>query len=50
MDEDILNRVKDPKLRELLNVYKTTNNEFGLIDIMNYFGISNSIAGLVIDI
>jgi hypothetical protein len=35
--EDILNKIKDPKLRELLNVYRTTNNVFGLIDIMDYF-------------
>jgi hypothetical protein len=39
MAEDILSRIKDQKLRELLNVYKTTNNEFGLIDIMDYFGM-----------
>ncbi len=39
MVEDILSRIKDPKLREMINAYKATNNEFGLIDIMNYFGI-----------
>jgi len=39
MAVDILTRVKDPRLRELLNVYRTTNNVFGLIDIMDYFGM-----------
>jgi len=39
MAEYILNKIKDQKLRELLNAYKTTNNEFGLIDIMAHFGM-----------
>jgi hypothetical protein len=39
MIENILNKIKDPKLRELLNVYRTTNNVFGLIDVMDYFGM-----------
>jgi len=39
MAEDILSRIQDQKLRELLNVYRTTNNVFGLIDIMDYFGM-----------
>ncbi len=39
MVEDVLSRIKDLRLRKMLNVYKTTNNEFGLIDIMAYFGM-----------
>ena len=36
---DILSRIKDKRLRELLEAYKSTNIDFGLIDIMNYFGV-----------
>ncbi len=39
MAEDILSRIKDLTLRKLLNIYMTTNNVFGLIDIMDYFGM-----------
>jgi len=39
MTENVLSRIKDPKLRELLDTYKTTNIEFGLIDIMAHFGM-----------
>jgi len=35
---DILNKVKDKTLKEMLEKYKSLNVEFGLIDIMNYFG------------
>jgi len=37
MPNDILNKIKDKKLREMLETYRTTNIDFGLIDIMNYF-------------
>jgi hypothetical protein len=39
MTEDILNKIKDPKLRNDLNVYKESGNGFALIDILEYFGI-----------
>ena len=37
---NILNKIKDKKLRDLLTAYSKLPNEFGLIDILSSFGIS----------
>ena len=40
MANGILSKIKDKKLRDMLKAYQTTTINFGLIDIMNYFGIT----------
>ena len=32
--------IKDKKLREILKTYQSTNSSFGLIDVLNYFGVT----------
>ena len=39
MAEDILSKIKDPKLRDDLNIYRESGNGFALIDILEYFNI-----------
>jgi hypothetical protein len=39
MAEDILSKIKDPKLRDDLNIYRESGNGFALIDILEHFNI-----------
>jgi hypothetical protein len=36
---EVLNKIKDKKLRELINIYKESYNGFAILDILDYFYI-----------